>query len=223
MDKDIYKALIAERIEKNYSTYEKYFEFDKSPTELNLLLLNSLTNVIFQNLHNLILENYVSSILVTSHLLEKFCKLAIVQSQIVGLNLLDKKFNDAIENAYDFDDKNLGDTINKLKSLKLISHEEKLILIELKNKMRNIFFHSNTLKITEEYPNKVQGFHFNIKNPVISETQYLDLNTKTSFLKNEQIELEAKKKAFTFFKQLYPIIVNVDRNLQKQHKFKTSS
>lgn len=222
MNKEIYKKFMIEKIENNFSIYEEYFEFDKSPIDLSLKVLNSLNNIIFQNLNNLILENYLSSVVITSHLLEKFCKLVIVQSNVIGLNLLDDKFDEVIENAYGYDGKDLWLTIDKLKSLHLISSNEKKLLMDLKNDMRNIYLHSNTLKITKDYPNRIQAYHFNLKNPEAKPLRF-DLNTKTSFLKNEQIELEAKKKAFSFFKKLYPIIVNVDKKLQEKHKDNTSS
>jgi len=213
MNKEIYKNILNEKFESNFSNVEKYFEFETVPTDLKLQTLNTLYSLIYQNLQNLIFDNYIASITITSHLLEKFCKLSIVKYDIIGENLFSNEYNNKIESAYRYDSKDLNETIKQLHKYKLISQGELKILLKLKNEMRNAFSHADSLKITKDYPNKIKAFHANFND--IEKLKVVELNTKTTFIKNEQVELEAQKKAFSYFKQLYKIIVNVDYKLRK--------
>jgi len=216
--KEIYRNRFLDRFENNFETYQAYFEYEKKINEKSLKNLSTLNSVIIQNLENLILENYISSIVITSHLLEKFCKLVIVVDNMLGSFLTDEDYNEKINNAYHFDDKVLENTIAKMKSLKLITDGETKVLDKLRKEMRNPFGHSETLKITKKYPSQIEAYHANILDP--TKLTKVNLNTKSTFLKSEQIELEAKRKASSYFKQLMSIIVNVDNNLSKKAAYK---
>ncbi|RRJ93177.1 hypothetical protein EG240_01525 [Paenimyroides tangerinum] len=209
------KELMFKRINENLDKYIEYYELGGPQTDRKLQAFTDLYSVIYQILENLVLENYISALTTTSFLLERFCKLGIIKHGLLGVTFLSDNYIDKLDSSYEFDAKNLNETIKKLKELKLIKEGEFKILIKMKDEMRNSFSHADSIKITKEYPKKIEAFHMNFLCP--DQLQKVELDSKTTFIKNEQIELEAKKQALSNFKKLYSIIVATDRRLIKRY------
>lgn len=154
-----------------------------------------------------------ASITLTNHFFENFFK-TMVQLKEVKDNEdkipLDDKYTKAIE---DYDNKNLEQIINKACSLSLITKEEKKILIELKNKYRNPYSHSEKRKIFGE--EKLSGFSIGSDGFEVKEFKISDHLGVQNLIQ----ACKAKNEAFDYFCKLNKIVLST---LERFYDKKTS-
>ncbi|MDR2224189.1 MAG: hypothetical protein LBE34_15850 [Flavobacteriaceae bacterium] len=215
MKKEIYIQHLTKNINNNI---DKYFPYIDSQSLYSFCSLKILIN---ENINCLLLNNYIASICVTNHLLERFIKLSIIEYKTTGLNYTDDNlYNTRLIESYNIDSETLNNTLSELKATGLINDIEYKCLIGFKNKYRNPYSHSETKKIIKNAPDYFSGKMYSIddffNNKGLEDIPYEEktISTLSPALAQLHIQQHATDNAFNYFKEVFDIIVIVDKRLQ---------
>ncbi|WP_158963215.1 hypothetical protein [Myroides fluvii] len=215
MNKEFYIQHLTDNINNNIDRYFPYID------SRDLYSFCSLKTLINENINCLLLNNYIASICVTNHILERFVKLSIIEHGTTGLNYSDDNlYNIKLLESYDFDNEILNNTLAKLKNINLISDVEYKCLKDFKNNYRNPYSHSETKKIIKNTANFFSGRMYSINdilnNNGLENIPYEEktISTLSPAIAQLHIQDHAIDNAFNYFKEVFDIIVIVDKRLQ---------
>lgn len=200
---------IIENIEKLNPFYEHHFT-----------LLCNLNTLIYEDLNCLLLGLNQASIFTTNHLLERMLKVALMDFHLKGYYIGNPDFDMKLEEAKRlYDGKVLGETIRLAAEKCVITEDEQKELTNLKNEFRNPYSHAKAAKIIKEAPPIFTGFMVNLNDATDAMTKgnQIPMQQMTvpsyAFAQEHQFEL-AKSKAFDYFKQIFNIMVEIDKRYQ---------
>ncbi|MFS4483654.1 hypothetical protein ACKGJY_11590 [Hyunsoonleella sp. 2307UL5-6] len=222
MSKEIFIKSYLEKVEKNYSYLEPYFNH-------SLILLSAINPVKYEIINCLMIEQFIAAINCTNHFLERLMKLALIQKKTKGLKYdkvekLSKKLDVAYHN---YDKLNLWESIDKcLKEAKLITTEEFNTLNNMKDKIRNSYSHAQMQKINQGLPNKIpmRMYSFkevakSMKNKTPIEHKEVLVPTKSPALQSEFQKMNSKELAINYFNTVYQIAKNIDIKLDTNKEY----
>lgn len=202
MNKKYYKNLYASMIDKNYEKLMPY-------QELDFEILCNIEGLIHENFKCLLFDNYISSIALSNHHLERLLKEALIY------NMSLKKGKVVSLDAYKkYQGKSLRQTIDECKKVKIINDKvEKDLKEKIDKQYRNGFSHSEYEKILEGQPYTFKVFKGNFSKPGVTEEE-IDRRHFLS-VSNLLVYNFAKENAFTYFKYLCDLTMDLDKTLQK--------
>ncbi|SHL25225.1 hypothetical protein [Myroides odoratimimus] len=217
MEKELYIKHLTDNINNNFDKYQSYLD------SRDLYSFCSLKTLINENIHCLLLNNHIASICVTNHILERFVKLSIIEHGTAGLNYSnDELYNTALLESYNFDDKVLSKTLLQLKNIGLITDIEYNHLDNFRDNYRNPYSHSDTKNIIQD-PSTIKGRMYsiedfkNITNKIELENIQYEEKTISTFspaMAQLSIQEHAIDNAFNYFKEVFNIMIIVDKRLQ---------
>lgn len=187
-------------------------------------LLNSLNPIIHQICDCLIINANIAAITLTNFLIERTLKLGIIIKEGNGKTYendapIDCVFKDEINN---FDDKEMEQTINKTKTIGLITKDESKILKRFKSKFRNPFSHANFQKILDGSTTKL--FKMSLSNPADFKEETANLSN-TPLLQECGLPEYCKIQSFNYFVEIFAIALKIDNRLKKlyakKHQYTT--
>lgn len=188
--------------------------------EYHFILFCNLNTLIYENLNCLLLGLNQSSIFTTNHLLERMLKVALMDFHTKGYYIGNPDFEMKLEEAKKlYDGKVLHDTINLAVEKDIITEDERKELTNLKNEFRNPYSHAEAAKIIKDTPSAFTGFmgNFNEAIDAMKKGEQIPMQQITvssyTFAQEHQFEL-AKIKAFDYFKQVFNIMVEIDKRYQ---------
>lgn len=214
MDKQIFADSFIEKLDKNYSKYSKYFDFDLEVfCEFNTLL--------FEINKCLILEFERATITLTNNLLERLLKLALINNEVgidsIPIENWNKVFAEPIRK---YSSISLGNSIELCKKHDLITQKEKDFMFDfIRELMRNGFSHADSTKILEDFPDKLKMFQGSLTNP--NEIKEVMINQKLiPCMQALQMENFAKASANLYFDFVFKLIFKMENRLKEKFKAK---
>lgn len=207
MEKELFEKAFIEKLNKNFQSYSKYFDFE-------FYVFNELRGTVFEINKCLILEFYKASITLTNNLLERLLKLSLIYNDAgigpipiedlgMAFELPNKKFNSI----------SLGNSIEKCKKLDLITEQEKVFLFDtIRDLMRNGFSHADSNKILNGMNDETIMFQGSFSSP--TEIKPVTINQKViPFIQTIHIENFAKENATYYFDYVFELIKKIDQRL----------
>lgn len=186
----------------------------------HFILFCSLDTLIYENLNCLLLGLNQSSIFTTNHLLERMIKVALMDFHTKGYYIGNPGFDMKLEEAKKlYDWKVLNDTIILAVEQGIITEDERKVLTKLKNEFRNPYSHAEAAKIIKDAPPTFSGFmsNFNDAKEAMIKGEPIPMQrvsvSSFAFAQTHQCEL-AKLKAFDYFKQIFNIMIAIDKRYQ---------
>ena len=208
MEKQIFEKAFIESLEKNFEAHSRFFDF-------KFYTYPELGSTVFEINKCLMLEFYRASITLTNNLLERVLKLGLIYNEVgLGpkpLENWDEIFSKPNEKYTSIP---LGNSIEMCKKEKLINEKENEILFNtIRNLMRNGFSHSDPSKILKDVPDESPGFMASLSNP--KDIQKINLNHKViPVFQSIRIDNFAKENAFSYFKFVFELMINIDNRLK---------
>jgi hypothetical protein len=200
---------IIENTEKLNLFYEHHFT-----------LFCNLNTLVYEDLDCLLLGLNQASIFTTNHLLERMLKVALMDFYMKGYYIGNPDFDMKLEEAKKlYDGEVLGETINLATEKGIIAEDERKELTNLKNEFRNPYSHAEVAKIIKDAPPKFTGFmgNFSEAKDAMKKEEQIPMQQITvpsyAFAQEHQFEI-AKSKAFDYFKQIFNIMVEIDKRYQ---------
>lgn len=207
MEKEIFEKVFNESLDKNFQKQSKYFEFD-------FYVFPELGSLIFEINKCLIFEFYRASITLTSNLLERLLKLALIYNE-TGIGpqpvedwnstffAADKKYSSIV----------LGNSIEKCKKEGLITQEENDTLFNtIRELMRNGFSHADPSKILKDFPDELSLFQGSFSES--TELKRVEINYKaTPIFQLLQMDTFAKDNALEYFDFVFRLMKEIDKKL----------
>lgn len=218
MKKEDYLKNLNSKIHQNIDLYFEYIDRE------DLYYFVELKSLINENIDCLLLNNYLASINTTNHLFERFVKLSLINFYTIETDYSNiELYNQLIDKAYNFDDKTLVPVLKQFQETKLIDDGELKYLLNLKDKYRNPYAHSDTKKIvgnSESYKGKIFSIEDGFK--ALFENNFAQLPFKEIEIRNYSpplaqlnIEIMAEKNAFKYFKEVFDFILIIDERLKE--------
>lgn len=203
-------------VEKNYENLKEYFLHQPN----HFLPLTSLRNEILQNLQ---LELFQTAIFAINHFLERMIKLALIEKYTLGLDYSNHEtYNEKTLEAVDlYDNLILFKSLDAAEEQNLISASEKIILNELRQKIRNPFSHAEIKKILGDAPQNFTGFMFNIedvkealiKGEPIKPGEEKEITSFSATISQLYQQSYSREIAHNYFNTVYNIMINIDKRL----------
>lgn len=191
--------------------------------EYHFILFCNLNTLIYENLNCLLLGLSQSSIFTTNHLLERMIKVALMDFYMKGYYIGNPDFQIKLEEAKKlYDGKVLHETINLAVEKNIITEEERKKLVNLKNEFRNPYSHAEAAKIIKDAPPTFSGFMGNLNDAkeAMTKGESIKMQKRSvpsfAFAQTHQFEI-AKSKAFDYFKQIFDIMVEIDKRYQNSN------
>lgn len=209
MDNEFLKIESLQRIEKNYPQFSYFFEYDYH-------VFDDLKTVVFEICKCLIFGLNKSAITLTNYFLEKLMKLALVYEKVAIEPTEPNKWQETYGVAeYSYGSLMLNDTITKCFEKELITEIEKGILIDvLKNIIRNDFSHGDASKILKKLSDSQMMVYGNFDNFSENNISFMNINPKiVPFMQATSIDKFADVNAFSYFKKVFEIHVNIEQKL----------
>jgi hypothetical protein len=153
MDKNLLKQYAEVRIDRNYSSLERFFNHD-------LTFMASLISIRWEILNCWLLENYNASITLTNHFVERMLKLSLIQLETKSINFSEpeKYFKKIIHLHNQYDHLELNKTIKHNKNRQLISEDEFNYLNTTCKMFRDSYSHAQIGVINKNHPEKFSGY-----------------------------------------------------------------
>ncbi|UZO80154.1 hypothetical protein NBT05_14505 [Aquimarina sp. ERC-38] len=160
MSKEIFLKGYTEKVIRNYDTLEYYFN-DR------LAILSALNPVKYQIINCLMIEQYIASVTLTNHLLERMLKLSLISKEIYGMKIgiNDFELKLKLDMAYQkYDKLVLSESIKKNYEANLIDDDEKKFLNDkIRDSIRNAFSHAEMEKINKGKRKNMLVYSFNLE------------------------------------------------------------
>jgi hypothetical protein len=216
MDKNLLKQYAEVRIDRNYSSLERFFNHD-------LTFMASLISIRWEILNCLLLENYNASITLTNHFVERMLKLSLIQLETKSINFSEpeKYFKKIIHLHNQYDHLELNKTIKHNKNRQLISEDEFNYLNTTCKMFRDSYSHAQIGVINKNHPEKFSGYMFSfddVKNKLANGQTNFD-KTKIEIPKESPTMAQlyqtesAKENALEYFTNIYEILINIEKRL----------
>jgi len=212
MSKDIFINSYKKKIDKNYYKLKPIFDD-------NLFILSALNAIKYEVINCLMINQYISSIMSTNHMVERMLKLALIEREIYGLKLssnndiLYKKLNKAYTS---YDKLTLSQSVNKMFDKKLINKDEyHYINNTIRDNIRNAFSHAEMEKINIGKPSKIDSYmgeFSKLKNHNIN-LDKVDLSTQIPAIQSLIQKDKCSEIAMPYFENVYEIAKNIDTRL----------
>jgi hypothetical protein len=206
---DFFNNKIIENIQTLNSFYEHHF-----------ILFCNLNTLVNENINCLLLGLNQASIFTTNHLLERMLKVALMDFHTKGYYIGNPKFEIKLEEAKKlYDGKVLNDTINFAVAKSIITEDERKELINLKNEFRNPYSHAEAAKIIKDAPQTFTGFMGSFTEAMDAMTKGKQIPLKQitvpsyAFAQEHQFNL-AQTKSFDYFKQIFNLMIEIDKRYQ---------
>ncbi|TRW22398.1 hypothetical protein FMM05_18010 [Flavobacterium zepuense] len=205
MDQEYYKTFYNRIIERNHEKLFPYREFE-SPIFCNL------TGLMNENFTCLMFDNFIASITVSNHILERMIKLTLIYNKSLHA---DKATSIAAYNQYQ--GKPLGKNIEACRNLNIISKQEYDHLKQIVNDvMRNGFSHSEFEKVIGDIPYVTKGYQGSFHSREIKEVEI----DRRHFVSLSQMMMHdfAKQNAFEYYKYLRYLLSELEKRLLEKTK-----
>ena len=189
----MYIKLFEKKIDRNFDSLKEYQNLDAK-------FFFSIEKLMTENFWSLMIGNYVSSITISNHILERLLKLALIYNESLGED--DEK---SLKAYNKYQGMALRNTITNCFNKKLISIVQKKHLEETINEMiRNGFSHSSFESVLGKSSPRIPAIMGNIYS---QETQKVEIDRRILVSISEmQIEQFAEKNAFEYYRYLYNLI-----------------
>ncbi len=223
MSKEIFIKGYIEKVNKNYSSLEYYFNDD-------LVILSALNPVKYEVINCLMIEQYQASVTLTNHLVERMLKLALIEKEIYGLKIsiddteLEKKLKEATKK---YDKNVMFESIKLAFAENLISDKERDYLDKIiRDNIRNGFSHAEMEKVNKGKPENFEMHSYKFgevtdlfKNGKKIPKNQINVSTLAPFMQSEIQKMKAEAIAFPYFKCIYTIAKNIDRRLDTKKEY----
>ncbi|WP_158974840.1 hypothetical protein [Cellulophaga sp. L1A9] len=224
MSKEIFLKGYTEKVNKNYSSLEYYFNDD-------LIFLSALNIAKYEIINCLMIEQYNASITLTNHMVERMLKLALIEKITNGLKISEKDIKELEKTLSEasnlYDAEVMSQSIKLVFEEGLISEEEKSYLDKvIRDNIRNGFSHAEMEKINKGKVDQIEMYSFkftevqkslNEGSPIPK--KQIKVSTKAPFLQSEIQKMKAEEIAFPYFKSIYTIAKNIDRRLDTKKEY----
>lgn len=183
----------------------------------NFDLMDSLNPIIHQVCDCLLVDANIAAITLTNFLIERVLKLGVIMREGNGKSYnfnesLDQLFKHEIDN---YDDKNMEQTINKSKSLGLITKEEAKELKGIKEKYRNPFSHASHKEILVGATTTITKLSSSNPNEIKEET--VDIST-FPLLQGFGLSEYCKKHAFNYLVETFVYACKIEERLKRLYQ-----
>ncbi len=212
MKKEIFEKAFSESLDENFQNQSKYFEFD-------FCVFPELGSLIFEINKCLILEFYRASITLTSNLLERLLKLALIYNETgIGPQPIEDWNSTFFASNQKYSSISLGNSIEKCKKEGLITEEENDILFNtIRELMRNGFSHADPSKILKELPDELSLFQGSFSGS--TELKRVNINYKSiPVFQSLQMDTFAKDNALGYFDFVFRLMKEIDKKLVDKYK-----
>lgn len=182
--------------------------------KMKFALLRSLNPVVSQICDCLLIGAHVAAMTLTNFFVERTLKLAIILKEGNGKTYngeipLDQLFKEEIDK---YDEKEMGQTINKAKSLGVITKQESKFLEECRKKYRNPFSHAECLAIFNGVKTKI--YETSLTNPTEMKESTVDLSY-TPLFQEWGLPQYCKKHAFNYFIEIFALAHQIEERLRE--------
>lgn len=212
MEKELFEKAFHDSLNKNFNGRSKYFDFD-------FYVFSELGTIIFEINKCLILELHRASITLTNNLLERLPKLALIYNEAgIGPKPADQWGSIFDVPNIKYSSIALGNSIEKCRTLELITEDEKTFLFDtIRDLMRNGFAHADSTKILSGIPAETVMFQGSFSNP----SEITPITVKqiaVPFIQAIHIENFAKANAAFYFDFVCNLIKKMDQTFRKKSK-----
>ena len=212
MEKEIFEKAFADKLNKNFPKFSKYFDF-------NLKAFNELNTLLFEINKCLLLEFNRAGITLTNNLLERLLKLALIYDKVgIGPKPIES-WNDIFsEPNKKYNQIKLGNSIELCKKKKLITEKEKIMLFDhIRVLMRNGFSHADSTEILAGLPDDSIMHQATLDNT--SDIQEVKINQKIiPFMQALQMQDYANENAEYYFDYVFNLIFRIEERLLKKQE-----
>lgn len=210
MEKEIFETAYLERLNQNFATRSKYFDF-------KLLVLTDLGTIIFEINNCLILGFNRAAITLTNFLLERGLKLALIYNEAgIGPKPPETWTETFAGPSKKYNTINLSTSIDLCKKNGLLTQDERDHLYDtIRVLMRNGFAHADPSEIVKNIPDETPVFVGRLDSP--GEIQKVNLDQKViPAFQSLQMENFAKEIAPKYFDFVYNLVINTDGRLKSR-------
>lgn len=200
------KGLFAKAVDNNYAKLKPYLCHRPYWIEVREIKTDICKD--------LLTDSHIAAICTTNHFLERILKLALTYKDIQGQTITDATNNTAFATASQkYDSKDLSDTINACCTQGLITKQRKLLLQDLRDRIRNGFSHASMHKVFGADKHTV--FKQSAGNPDLLQAHEVDI-VNVPFIQGIALSKFARDNAMDYFKVVYDTLIMIEKEIAQK-------